>query len=157
MTKELLCCPFCGGDSEIGHIERLGDDEWWAECTNKECPIRAYTKEPYATEAEAIEAWNTRSITAAERTCCFIPDDIGFSWYDDNDVEHFEEESASLECGSASCDKCGFSMLAGDEGWFEGWDEVSEWTEEGSDELHKGFLLIPKFSYCPNCGAKVVD
>ena len=70
-------------------------------------------------------------------------------------VEHYEEYSASDECYSASCDECGSTMMVGDEGWFRGWDEITEWTEEGSDEPHKGYVLHPIFRSCPNCGRKV--
>ena len=54
-TEELKPCPFCGGEAEI-----VGDDymEWIAECV--ECCASSMT---YATEAEAVEAWNTRAAT----------------------------------------------------------------------------------------------
>ena len=54
-TDELKPCPFCGGEAEI-----VGDYymEWIAECV--ECCASSMT---YATEAEAVEAWNTRAAT----------------------------------------------------------------------------------------------
>ena len=87
--------------------------------------------------------------------CFYIPDYQGFTWWDENDEEHYEEYSASDECWSASCNECGNTMIVGDEGWFKGWDEIKEWTEEGSDKLHKGYVLEPTFNFCPNCGKSV--
>ena len=94
--------------------------------------------------------------TAGAATCHYSPDDVGFTWWDENDVEHCEEYSASDECCSASCDKCGYTMMVGDDGWFDGWDEITEWWEEDGS-YHKGYVLRPRFKHCPNCGAKVVD
>lgn len=101
------------------------------------------------TPAQAIAA------TLGSEECHYIPDDAGFTWWDENDVEHCEEYSASYECGSASCDKCGYMMMVGDEGWFDGWDEITEWWEEDGS-YHKGYVIRPRFKHCPNCGRKVV-
>ena len=92
---------------------------------------------------------------AREKTCQYEPDYTGFTWWDENDVEHYEEDSASDECWSASCNKCGFTMIVGDEGWFNGWDDIKVWADEAGTE-HHGILLEPIFKFCPNCGAKVV-
>lgn len=108
----------------------------------------------YDAEGNAI-GWIVNANVGAE-TCHYIPDDVGFTWWDENDVEHYEEYSASDECGSASCDKCGFPMMVGEEGWFDGWDELTEWTEDDGSE-HKGYVLKPRFKFCPKCGARVVS
>lgn len=94
--------------------------------------------------------------TAGVGTCHYHPDDAGFTWWDENDVEHYEEDSASYECGSASCDKCGSPMMVGDDGWFDGWDEITEWTEEDGSE-HKGYVLKPRFKFCPKCGKRIEE
>ena len=93
--------------------------------------------------------------TLGEGTCHYIPDDTGFTWWDENDEEHYEGGSASYECGSASCDKCGYEMMVGDDGWFNGWDEITEWWEEDGS-YHKGYVLTPRFKHCPNCGRRVM-
>ena len=142
----LLPCPFCGGEAIVTCAGR-GKYQTQVRCTRCNCTLSEW----FASKKAAVEAWNTR----AERTCSYIPDKTGFTWWDENDDEHYEEYSASDECCSASCDKCGFIMMVGDEGWFRGWDEIKEWEEEGSDELHKGYILEPIFNYCPNCCAKV--
>lgn len=87
-------------------------------------------------------------------TCIYVPDESGFTWWDENDVEHYEEYSASDECGSASCDKCGYTMMVGDDGWFDGWDEITDWWEEDGS-YHKGYILKPRFKHCPNCGRRI--
>lgn len=97
-----------------------------------------------------------KAATVEAGTCHYVPDDKGFTWWDENDEEHYEDGSANDECGSASCDKCGHAMMVDDEGWFNGWDEITEWWEEDGS-YHKGYVLTPRFRFCPNCGAKVVD
>lgn len=54
METKLLPCPFCGGEAELD--EYCG--RYVVFCKSEKCSWRD-------TEAEAIEAWNTR----AERTC----------------------------------------------------------------------------------------
>ena len=103
----------------------------------------------FLTPAQAIAA------TVGAGTCHYIPDDTGFVWWDEHDEEHYEGGSASDECGSASCDKCGYEMMVGDDGWFNGWDEITEWWEEDGS-YHKGYVLTPRFKFCPNCGRRVV-
>lgn len=61
---ELLLCPFCGGKQTY----RKHDGAVWLTTTNHKrgCIMReALSFVAFDTEAEAIEAWNTR----AERTC----------------------------------------------------------------------------------------
>lgn len=55
----LLPCPFCGGEAHIS----ASSDGYGVECWNRRCIDMQMEEIP--TEAEAIEAWNTR----AERTC----------------------------------------------------------------------------------------
>ena len=59
--SELLPCPFCGGEAETWD----GAGPWHVVCT--ECGTIG---SPCLSEAEAIEAWNSR----AERTCEFTPE-----------------------------------------------------------------------------------
>lgn len=60
MANELLPCPFCGGEAET---IRNGIGVFIG-CFNENCPIGPATStyvDGYATEAEAIVAWNTRA------------------------------------------------------------------------------------------------
>ena len=62
--SDLKPCPFCGGEAQttLRNIGDSGEDFWSVECFDPECGCDFCL---YHTEAEAIEAWNTR----AERTC----------------------------------------------------------------------------------------
>lgn len=66
--SDLKPCPFCGGEAQttLRNIGDSGEDFWSVECFNTECGCDFCL---YHTEAEAIEAWNTR----AERTCYITP------------------------------------------------------------------------------------
>lgn len=87
--------------------------------------------------------------------CCYIPDEQGYQWRTDDGDWQEEEDSASDECWSASCDKCGYTMIVGDDGgWFRGYDDQKEWWDEDGKK-HCGFILEPIFNYCPNCGREV--
>lgn len=64
---ELLLCPFCGGEAVLHptyDMDTGGVDGWFAWCDNDTCECKPETGQ-FLTEAEAIEAWNSR----AERTC----------------------------------------------------------------------------------------
>lgn len=86
----------------------------------------------------------TRLADLIDPTCKYLPN-VHAAWFDDNDEEH---EDTSLEAFKTSenayCSVCGYEMMTGEEGWF--------------DYEHKehGNRLIPRFNYCPNCGARVV-
>lgn len=60
---ELKPCPFCGGEAEITKWY----EGYFVECREQHC---GGTIGAYKTEAEAIEAWNTRAKgCSADRTC----------------------------------------------------------------------------------------
>ena len=102
--------------------------------------------------ADRLEEAHNREV--GREACCYVPCDLGFTWWDEDDVEHHEDDSAAEGCGSAACDHCGHEMLVGDCGWFDGWDEITDWWDEDST-YHRGYLLKPTFSYCPSCGRVV--
>lgn len=52
--RELLPCPFCGGDAGI-----VTEDRTWIECLD--CPS-SISSGPFDTDSEAIDAWNTRAV-----------------------------------------------------------------------------------------------
>lgn len=116
MSEILKPCPFCG--SKYTQVRYIGwkspsafDSGYRGEC----CYCGLITA-AYHTEAEAIDAWNTR----AERTCT----------------------NTKMDGSYFMCSRChaAFDMLD-----WEG--EPVIWVDD-----------IPQFnSYCPHCGAKVVD
>lgn len=84
--SELLSCPFCGGKAEVNNP--FGDTAglWYVICT--ECAVCCGFEN---TEAEAVEAWNTR----VERTCR---------------IEHMPKNE-NLRCRSwLQCSECGEEM-----------------------------------------------
>lgn len=77
-------------------------------------------------------------------TCEYLPN-VHATWFDDADEEH---EDTSLEdlgrSENAYCSVCSYEMMTGEEGWFD------------YERKEHGNRLIPRFNYCPNCGARVV-
>ena len=136
--SELRECPFptAGIVHEPKVITAVGES--WVLCTcGASGPM--FSDADGNGESRAIEAWNTR----AERTCHYFPDSVQVA-FDENDEEIETGEAYSDGC-DYSCSICGFTMLGGEEGWF---DETP--GEYG------GWNYKARFSYCPNCGARVV-
>lgn len=73
---ELKPCPFCGGDAKLMEM-RYGDGRYsvfGVFCQNDSGAVQhGHFIDNYATEAEAVDAWNTR----AERTCRIERRDCG--------------------------------------------------------------------------------
>ena len=61
MMNELLPCPFCGGEAQVRGSFM---DGFRVEC----CGLCFASTQRYRTEAEAIEAWNTRSAGTCEKS-----------------------------------------------------------------------------------------
>ena len=63
---ELLPCPFCWGEAQIGVNKESTVREYFIGCMN--CHIKLYKVgyKRFYDEAEAIEAWNTRSAGTCE-------------------------------------------------------------------------------------------
>lgn len=66
--SELKPCPFCGNKPDMWYTERIG--LWTIHCFNEDAHRAGAAAK---TEAEAIEAWNTRH----ERTCELEPPSCG--------------------------------------------------------------------------------
>ena len=133
MTDKLLKCPFCGGEAfllepdESSTFYRVGCK--CAHCIGANAVWHAHTS-----EAEAIAAWNTR----AERSCyadevthrdCKYSVNRGWKERTCRLIRHGSlANMPSFVCWS--CSECGFG-----------------WHHSENDK---------QFSFCPNCGAKVV-
>jgi len=63
---EIKSCPFCGSEAKVKKDIRWPDysndgvDAYEVICENMDCIIYRADDRWYKTEAEAIEAWNTR-------------------------------------------------------------------------------------------------
>ena len=73
MTDELLPCPFCGGEAETcSHYFEEGDMTLWqVRCKERPYDVEhpCYTADSFisfATEEEAVDAWNTRAAVTDE-------------------------------------------------------------------------------------------
>ena len=102
--NELKPCPFCGGEAII-----MQENNWWVACTDctAEIGFDGMTDTSgcfghYNTEAEAIEAWNTR----AERTCHALPQIS-------DTVCVVKRDGMEIECGYWTCSECRCENFAG--------------------------------------------
>ena len=105
----LLPCPFCGGEAQMHFHRYLGP--WYSVSAvhADRCPMDMKYPRSYATEAEAIAAWNTR----AERTC-----EVVRSRFEDL----VDEWCFELSCGHSAwtsdseppsyCPECGAKVIA---------------------------------------------
>lgn len=141
--SELKPCPFCDGPATYVTVLKIAGDYSAAviceRCNAKTDFMRANDEEDAKVMAAAC--WNTR----AERTCHYFPDEYQTA-FDENDEEIETGEACADRC-EYSCDVCGYTMLGGDEGG---------WFEETTGE-YGGWNYKPRFDYCPNCGARVVE
>jgi len=60
---ELKNCPFCGSEPELGiHNPKInGEYQVQIGCVSGNCPMNHVGGHGFATEKEAITAWNTRT------------------------------------------------------------------------------------------------
>lgn len=80
MKKELKPCPFCGGEAKVYEMKYGGEGQYSvfgvfcvedskAELTGLNKYQHGHFIDNFPTEAEAIEAWNTRANNRTKRTC----------------------------------------------------------------------------------------
>ena len=147
--SELLSCPFCGGEAFTYSMET-----WWVshacDCLGK----YVGTKE-YATEAEAIAAWNTRA---------------DYHGYEQAAIEAWESIKAWNSRAERTCyadevthRDCKYSVNRGwkertckqeERGWGTEGDHARVWLTCGHDCMVPTVQDLP--NYCPSCGCKVI-
>lgn len=128
-ATELLPCPFCGGEAEI--IQN--DIGLFIGCFYEDCPIGPATStyvDGYATEAEAIAAWNTRADAGYGAIPATDENMAKYGWVRERMCEITYKRGAMYDVARYSC--CGYELAT----------PVSE--------------ILPAENYCPNCGVKVV-
>ena len=80
-ATELKTCPFCGGKAVMKHVRQIWEprESYWAACQS--CHMSG---KHYRTEAEAIEAWNTRAMhgTLTAEQVMRIHEVIEKHWHD---------------------------------------------------------------------------
>lgn len=136
-SNALRVCPFCGGEAELVS----NDIGVFVGCFHDNCPIGPQTStylDGYATEAEAIAAWNTRA---------------DYHGYEQAAIEAWESIKAWNARAERTCrnDKDKWSGLAkylfvcSECGW--------NLADVGNDAIDISARLMKR---CPMCGAKVV-
>lgn len=123
--SELKPCPFCGGDART---VRVGS--WW--CVACRTPFCCDVGK-CDTEAEAIEAWNTRAETATLY-------EYGFYL----NGKKFVPERMCRMTDRGECSECGAYI-------------VRAWTEVHDFNGDMKRIDLRSHNYCPTCGAKVVE
>ena len=112
----LLPCPFCGGKAEIVTSDLYGIEKYAVGCSSCPVIIAEYGEYKfYATEAEAIAAWNTR----AERTCDIECFDDGVDEGLDGEWFSYSSPMWYLSCGHTAqgtekpnfCPNCGRKVV----------------------------------------------
>jgi hypothetical protein len=112
---ELLPCPFCGGEADVKVLEYDDDCKVWGVFCEFDLAneySHGHFVDNYATEAEAIEAWNTRAVETCKLICheVELPDSLK-----DADVEIYVYECS--ECGERMfsdynyCPNCGAKVM----------------------------------------------
>lgn len=121
---KLLPCPFCGGKAKIARDVTCGYETFWAHC------LECHSQANYGhTEAEAIEAWNTRADDYRHAA------EYWQRMYEESFTERTCEEFGSLRI----------------------WQECYVWSHDLSCGHEVDTLDMEPPNYCPNCGAKVVE
>ena len=90
---ELLPCPFCGGEAQVMHMDLDSIEEGWKvwgvwcvdDLNAEDYLSHGHYIDNYATEAEAITAWNTRHVetcrcTTDDSAWCFVCSECGKSF-----------------------------------------------------------------------------
>ena len=134
-------CPFCGGKAVIDRVDEGGDYRpwyWWTvHCANRECVCDSLCHE-YETEAEAIEAWNTRIAVTDYEFSIAVHD--GHLWRKMEPREPEWEMTGSTqtqEFWKCSCAECGCSFGVEDRRTF-------------PFKMTLDKVEVP--NYCPDCG-----
>lgn len=126
-------CPFCGGEADVIDY----DDECWVahQCANG----TSVETNSYTTEAEAIAAWNSRA---------------DYHGYEQAAIESWESIKAWNSRAERTCEFNIKDNMNETEGMGDVWIECST-CHCVFDYFADDWLM--KMSYCPNCGARVVD
>lgn len=134
MAETLKPCPFCGGEAEMfaGEYRDGGCVANYAYVRCKRCGTRTYEFREHMTSDEvmgyAAEVWNER----AERTCRVVTKERRFS------------KTQTLV--TKSCSACGHAF---------GSEEVRPILPGLDETMVLESVDVP--SYCPHCGARVVE
>lgn len=113
-NKELLPCPFCGGEAKLWSHHYAEEDLtlWQVRCNRDFLRKKCYMNDSFVTfgtEEEAIEAWNTRSLTfpdevqEAQHHLCELERITGDAWRPERTCKYIWDADRHVwfcsECG----------------------------------------------------------
>lgn len=130
--SELLKCPFCGGEADVELMQgRYGQSYNIHHESIRKCPAAYISMMNFATEAEAIAAWNTRaeSVFVTGTTVATDGEPVTYA-----PTRTCKNVGYYIDSTRFKCSECGYN------GW-------TKWAADGYDK-------VP--NYCPNCGSKVI-
>lgn len=134
-SQKLLNCPFCGGEAETWshYFEEEDMTLWQVRCKERPYDVEhpCYTADSFisfTTEAEAVEAWNTRAAVTDDKFAIAVHD--GDVWRKERTCHVKDLGGLPGMIPLLACDFCGEPNYARADG--------SAWN------------------YCPNCGSKVI-
>lgn len=157
-TNTLALCPFCGGEASVKVLEYDDNCKVWGVFCESDLAneySHGHFVDNYATEAEAIAAWNTR---------------VDYHGYDQAAIEAWESIKAWNSRAERTCyadevthRDCKYSVNRGwkertckqeERGWGTEGDHARVWLTCGHDCMVPTVQDLP--NYCPNCGCKVI-
>lgn len=161
MTDELEPCPFCGGEAETCsyYFEEKDMTSWQVRCKGRPCKVErpCYTADSFisfATEAEAVEAWNTR----AERMPQNVTDawnDWGVNVFNDDELDDFGRFEKIYKVCQEIVEPIEFTCHVMELGGLQGSVPILLCRACGEPNYARADGSV--WNYCPCCGAKVVE
>lgn len=172
--SELKPCPFCGGEAKA-YVRDYGDTHYWrVSCSSDKCGVNPVTN-VYHTEAEAIDAWNTRAAYEAEDYFYLPKPKQGISFTSEtlvkrtehgyqigaitdvyeNAVKEWEKQLNDYIIGRI-CEVFRPERTCKVEGSYTDNWEYQTWGFELSCGHDVPMLFNEPPNYCPVCGAKVI-
>lgn len=144
-NEELRPCPFCQDGVELFINGGVG-------CRWVECPSCGCDGPAYETEAEAIEAWNTR----AERTTQNVTDawnEWGVNVFNDESLDDFGRFEKVYQICQEIVEPIEFTCHVMELGVIQGSIPILLCRSCGEQNYARADGSV--WNYCPNCGAKV--
>lgn len=132
MSDELKPCPFCGGEATFAAHATAEEMDYGIICRTMAvigCDACEFCMSG-ETDEETVAKWNARAAVTDEQFSLAVHD--GRVWQVVRECENVLDHSPCC----FECSECGFSVRTVPEG-------PADWQ-------------TPFWSYCPNCGAKVV-
>lgn len=132
MGDELKPCPFCGGEATFAAHATAEEMDYGIICRTMAvigCDACEFCMSG-ETDEETVAKWNARAAVTDEQFTMAVHD--GRAWQVVRECENVLDHSPC----AFECSECGFSVRTVPDG-------PADWQ-------------TPFWSYCPNCGAKVV-